>query len=101
MVTLEVIAAATEEIIKRGIPATFEYPGFIHIELPGMGKAMNWGDVNGEWDYDLVNAPEDDGTVHDHGDCTATVPGVCDPIAIADHIVCSYNELMEVLSDAR
>ena len=95
--TLELIADVTEELLKRGIDCTMEYPGFIHIELPGTGRAMNWGDCNGEWDYDLVNAHDDDGTVHDHGDCTASVP--CDdPQRIADHIACAFTELSEALN---
>jgi len=31
MKTLELVQAVTDELVKRGLPATFEYPGFIAV----------------------------------------------------------------------
>jgi hypothetical protein len=52
MTDYETAQQVIDLLAKRGIPAFWEHPGFIRIDL-GEHRDLNVGTVNGEWGYDI------------------------------------------------
>ena len=53
--TLETIQAVAEELKRRGLPASCEYPGYICVQTNDRRGTANFGDVDegligGNWD---------------------------------------------------
>lgn len=55
--TLETMQAVVEELNRRGVPATFEYPGFIattsNADVP---SPIHWGDACETFTGDVMSA---------------------------------------------
>jgi hypothetical protein len=77
--TLEVMQKVTDELVRRGLNATLEFPGVIAL------ADMHWGDANGTIGCDFV-----DGSEITPGHKTAIPSDSDDWLAIADAIA-SYR----------
>jgi hypothetical protein len=84
------MATVTHELKRRGIPASFEHPGVIHVSVPATGTLMIFGDANDTINGDVYEVPieGDPDEVLETG-----IPSDCDDfMRIADSIACFYTE---------
>jgi len=92
MASNEITEAAVAELVSRGIPATFGYPGFVNIQV-GDEHFLACGTVNGQWDVDYCDLSAEvlDTTESD-------LPGDCEDInRIANHLACCYSQALSIL----
>lgn len=89
--TLEDVVA---ELKRRGVPASFEYPGFIACST-NSALSIHAGFVNGPFGVDLVDF---DGNVLNEG-FESDIPEDCQDVArIADHICACLTQTNEAVS---
>ncbi len=89
--TLETMEAVVHELVRRGVSATLEYPGFMAIYV--RGTAIHYGDANETLAGDVMS----DDLTEVLETMESSIPSSCDDIQrIADHIACDYTTACEV-----
>lgn len=87
--TEETMLAVVEELRKRGVNATFEYPGFIALHNPL--NEIHFGDANETFDGDVYVPGELDRVIET---IESDIPSGSDDVqAIATHICCFAERL--------
>ena len=85
--TQETMAAATQRVNQLGLPATFEYPGFIAVRFEGF--AYHFGDSGEKFAADVYDCRQNPDIMEDPIDAAETViDSTCeDPDLIAGAIL--------------
>lgn len=84
-----VASIVVEWLAKRGIRATWEFPGYLHVRVPGEADLL-YGTVNGCWDGHRIEYPS--GDVPD-GPVPRELPLSVGPIVVARVIGAWYDAL--------
>ncbi len=90
VVTESMLTAVVAELIKRGLYASTEHPGYITVSSPTVPLWLDCGTANGTWGIDLIDV--DGQSVVESFE--STLPADCSDVArIADWIACTYTEV--------
>jgi len=82
--------AVTAELLKRGLDASINHPGYITVSSPTFPSWLDCGTANGTWGIDWIDIDGESITES----FESTIPADCTDVArIADWIACTYTEL--------
>lgn len=99
MMTNETLEAITAQLQAQGLAATFEYPGYIAVDL-GAGYTAHFGDANGYLGGQLVREASDDGvyllSIEVLGEPT---PGIIAVIAKMRDMILAVDVIVDHLHD--
>ena len=90
--TLETMQTLVEELRRRAVPATLEYPGFICVRVSATGTEFHWGGAHEMFGADVFEVPFYASSAPDEYIDSDIPSNSTDVIRLADFIACAFTE---------